>query len=379
MESKLVDNHNSIEKIVKFYRRRIFSFINSLSYYQKNHLELIEKELAKIMNKNFLKQNKIPICEVKSKIKEESKICEEMIKNTTARLSNVQISIQKFDIKDNFRNTVNNKRNNDNTKINVKLKENKDAVSLKNIELKKAKISNLTKGDHKKSKEDFFEKTLKNVQQTQLTKKLISKDLNSNLNKSNHEKDAKINKDINKNSIKNPNNLVNNITRVDPNQKYYLVSGGYPDVIEALKKCGYKESHNSDVFDFNWSLKTGSINYKKLKTSQIVNHFNNNKEFTSKIGLCKNIRSLILKQNIEIDTFYPRCYDLEDKHEFEDFIEDFKFQKAEALLKEFALGIRRISEEKLKTSIEICERKLNYYFCLKEKVFIYSIRKKLPV
>jgi len=366
MESNLVDdNHQYIEKIVKFYRRRIFSFINSLSYYQKNHLELVEKELAKIMNKNFLKQNKIPISEVKSKIKEESKICEQMIKNTAARLSNVQISIQKFVTKDNFRNTVNNKKGNNNTKLNINMKENKDSMSFKNNESNEAKVSNVTVGDIKKRKEELFEKNLKNVQKTQISKKLLSKDLNSNL-----EKDEKIKKENNKNLIKNANSSVNNITRVDPNQKYYLVSGGYPDVVEALKKWGFKESHNSDVFDFNWSLKTGSINYKKLKNSQTVNHFNNNKEFTSKIGLCKNMRSLILRQNVDIDTFYPRCYDLEDKLEFEDFIEDFKFQKAESLLKEFALGIRKVSEEKIKTSIEICERKLNYYYCLKEKVFV---------
>ena len=38
---------------------------------------------------------------------------------------------------------------------------------------------------------------------------------------------------------------------------------------------------------------------------------------------------------IDIDEFYPRCYDLDDANEFEDFIEEFKFTRAEAIIKEF--------------------------------------------
>lgn len=36
---------------------------------------------------------------------------------------------------------------------------------------------------------------------------------------------------------------------------------------------------------------------------------------------------------MDIDTFYPRCFDCNDETEFEDFLEDFKTTKAEAILK----------------------------------------------
>jgi tubulin monoglycylase TTLL3/8 len=44
---------------------------------------------------------------------------------------------------------------------------------------------------------------------------------------------------------------------------------------------------------------------------------------------------LIWFENVDIDTFFPRCYDLNDTQEFEDFIEDYKISQAESVLKDF--------------------------------------------
>jgi tubulin monoglycylase TTLL3/8 len=52
----------------------------------------------------------------------------------------------------------------------------------------------------------------------------------------------------------------------------------------------------------------------------------------SKFGLCRSLRSLIFQEDCDIDSWYPRCYDLGDFTDFEDFIEDFKITKAESII-----------------------------------------------
>ena len=58
-----------------------------------------------------------------------------------------------------------------------------------------------------------------------------------------------------------------------------------------------------------------------------MNHFDNNLVFTSKYGLARNLRTLIYSDNIDCYEFFPRCFDLADLQEFEDFIENFKATK----------------------------------------------------
>lgn len=38
---------------------------------------------------------------------------------------------------------------------------------------------------------------------------------------------------------------------------------------------------------------------------------------------------------MDIDKFFPRCFDLNEIHEYEEFIEEFKITKAESVLKQF--------------------------------------------
>ena len=68
---------------------------------------------------------------------------------------------------------------------------------------------------------------------------------------------------------------------------------------------------------------------------------------TTKVGLCRNLKNLIWFDNIDIDTISPRfyiiklfiyrAYDLTDISHLEDFVEDFKLSKAEAILKAYEL------------------------------------------
>ena len=71
-----------------------------------------------------------------------------------------------------------------------------------------------------------------------------------------------------------------------------------------------------------------------LLPCQYVNHFQENKAITAKFGLTRNIRNLAdLGKNPH--AFFPRCYDINDVTELEDFYEDFKLSKAKAVLLDF--------------------------------------------
>lgn len=149
------------------------------------------------------------------------------------------------------------------------------------------------------------------------------------------------------------------------NEKIFIIIGGYDDMKEALKSRGWIENTNPQSlrFDFKWTLKVKDIEYNKLKEHQIVNHFEKNSCITSKVGVCRNLKNLIGSDCIDIDGFYPRCYDLDDANEFEDFIEEFKFTRAEAIIKEFAKFkngqlIDKNRELIVKTAIAVVARKI---------------------
>lgn len=80
----------------------------------------------------------------------------------------------------------------------------------------------------------------------------------------------------------------------------------------------------------------------------MVNHFNNNHHLTSKYGITRRLRSLPINYNIDIDRFYPRCYDLGDQYEFENFVEGFKFSFAESVAKRFMKDKLRYIKAELK-------------------------------
>ena len=62
-----------------------------------------------------------------------------------------------------------------------------------------------------------------------------------------------------------------------------------------------------------WTTKISDIDYGKLRNGQSVNHFNNNHHLTSKYGITRRLKTLILQHSIDIDKFYPRCFDLGDQ------------------------------------------------------------------
>ena len=158
------------------------------------------------------------------------------------------------------------------------------------------------------------------------------------------------------------------MTQSENKQKKFICLGGYGDIVRYLQKRGWvlnKDPKSTD-FDFIWTLKTIDINYSLLRKEQIAGHFSRNGAITRKSGLCKNIKNLYYK-GIDPNNFFPRCYDLSDKSDMGDFIEDFKINKAISILKIISKqlnegnenSISLYSESVIKTAIEIVERNSN--------------------
>lgn len=101
---------------------------------------------------------------------------------------------------------------------------------------------------------------------------------------------------------------------VGVNQKVFIVKGGYAELRKTLAEKGWYENEDvwSPYFDFKWTTKIFDIDYMSLRPHQSVNHFNNNQHLTSKYGITRRLKTLYLSYQIDIDRFYPRCYDLAD-------------------------------------------------------------------
>jgi tubulin monoglycylase TTLL3/8 len=150
---------------------------------------------------------------------------------------------------------------------------------------------------------------------------------------------------------------------LSPDTKIFICKGSYYDMKVALEDRGWFENkdYRSPCFDLKWTCKSTDAYSTALNENQIVNHYRNNDGYTTKSGLSRNLKNLINK-DIDIDNFFPKCYDLYDQQDFEDFIEEFKFSFAVSQLilfqKQKGLSLSLEEELKLKTILHILDRKL---------------------
>lgn len=83
-----------------------------------------------------------------------------------------------------------------------------------------------------------------------------------------------------------------------------------------------------------------------------------------------NLKNLIWFNNIDIETFYPRCYDLTLPDEQDDFAQEYMATKAETFLKKYIRELREtaqnedgeikttVKEKMIKIAMSVCERRL---------------------
>ncbi|XP_066216376.1 protein monoglycylase TTLL8 [Saccopteryx leptura] len=89
----------------------------------------------------------------------------------------------------------------------------------------------------------------------------------------------------------------------------------------------------NEVPFFLWTIKRDAIDYHSLSCDQMLNHYARTASFTTKIGLCLNMRTLPWYIQDNPDTFFPRCYGLCSDSEKQDFLDDFRRTVACGILK----------------------------------------------
>lgn len=150
--------------------------------------------------------------------------------------------------------------------------------------------------------------------------------------------------------------------RLTKDRKIFIIKGGYDDIREALISRGWFENpdNESPCFDFLFCVKTSDVDFENLERHQKVNHFNFPGPLSSKSGLCRNLRNMIWEEKVDVDEFYPRCYDLRDFSDFHNFIEDFKFTKAQAILNTFLKSPEtfKLSKERIDLVFDICHLRI---------------------
>lgn len=73
-----------------------------------------------------------------------------------------------------------------------------------------------------------------------------------------------------------------------------------------------------------WVTTDCDADYRNLYPGQFYNHFQNNHELTTKVGLHRSLEEFAMSEGESVNNFFPRCYDVTQRCERQDFILDFR-------------------------------------------------------
>mmetsp|Transcript_5079 Transcript_5079/g.7763 ORF Transcript_5079/g.7763 Transcript_5079/m.7763 type:complete len:1548 (-) Transcript_5079:76-4719(-) len=122
---------------------------------------------------------------------------------------------------------------------------------------------------------------------------------------------------------------------VPSDAKVFCMTGWYPCVKSALLQRGwyFNPDHTSPYCDLKWTLRSSDVTAETLQPWQLTNHFMKNIALTTKIGLLKSLQQLVWIADATANDIIPRGYDLTNAIEIQEYIDDFRIQQAECILK----------------------------------------------
>eukprot|EP00002_Diphylleia_rotans_P020500 TRINITY_DN3974_c1_g1_i6.p1 TRINITY_DN3974_c1_g1~~TRINITY_DN3974_c1_g1_i6.p1 ORF type:complete len:725 (-),score=132.85 TRINITY_DN3974_c1_g1_i6:1220-3394(-) len=171
---------------------------------------------------------------------------------------------------------------------------------------------------------------------------------------------------VNGNSVKLDMKEWKRKKRIEEKTKVFMVNGPYPDARQLFLERGWVENTDpeSPFYDFRWCLKGQDIDFKNLRKEQVVNHFPCATEITTKVGLCRNVRSVSWYEATNVNSFFPICFDLGNCHERLDFIEEFRYVAAESIMKHHVMSLQSNADVQgicrvLRFALSVCQKRVD--------------------
>mmetsp|Transcript_27054 Transcript_27054/g.89843 ORF Transcript_27054/g.89843 Transcript_27054/m.89843 type:complete len:1358 (+) Transcript_27054:153-4226(+) len=95
-------------------------------------------------------------------------------------------------------------------------------------------------------------------------------------------------------------------------------------LLQRTPPCIENPVGGSVLWEFKWCVTDVESDYPSLQEGDLYNHFQNNRALTTKSGLATSLRRLCVDEHVDIDAFFPRCYDLGSASERDDLVLDFR-------------------------------------------------------
>lgn len=125
---------------------------------------------------------------------------------------------------------------------------------------------------------------------------------------------------------------------IDGHYRVFSLEGPDDHIRQALqcRPPGWVENRmlGSSLWHFKWCSTDCDEDYQKLQDKDLYNHFQNNADLTTKLGLFRSLRDLAVRELVSVDSFFPRCYDMSVASEREDFVLDFRRSTALQVLRQ---------------------------------------------